>query len=729
MKLPGMLVGKALRSRLPHAKILNLDVSKAARVPGVRAILTGHDCPKRKYSCRGGPVADETPLARDKVRYIGEEIAALAAVDTDTAEEALSLIRVDYQELRPVFDPARALEADAPLIHGDDGNLVTLLEITRGEIETALADSYLVSEDIFATKPVAQCSMEGQACVAQFDPNGRLTLWPSCTSPFWVRQSAANYLGLKESDISVIQLFVGGSFGAKSGAAHGLHLICALLALKSNWLVKMANTREEEFITSRPAVSVTIKLKTGVKKDGTLLAKDAKVLADAGAYAGVTPAALDVIAIRMDNLYRCPNIRSLIQLAYTNNPPNGGYRGFGNPQMAFALESQMDIIADKLSIDPLELRLKNAVQAGDLTVHGWKIGTCGLNDCLKQAAHAADWEKKRQKKELGRGLGLACMIHVSGNRGAAGNFDGSSAIVEVNRDGTAILLSGEGDVGQGASTVLAQIVAEELGADLDHVRVSTADTDFSPYCLGAWADRVTTIGGMAVKLAAADARRQLLVVAAEELEANPADLMVKQGKIYVKGSPQRCLTIAAAASLALYRPGGKPIIGMAAYDPDTVVPDPRTLYGNASPDYVFGVQIAEIKVDKESGGTEVINFVAANDLGCAVNPMAAEGQIEGAAAQGIGFATSEEVIKENGQVVNASFGDYGILGVADMPRVQTILVEPGSPNGPYGAKGVGEPGMVPSLAAIANAIFDAVGVRIKDLPLTSEKTFRAIRGI
>lgn len=722
VNMPGMLYGKILRSPLPHAKILKMDVSKAERLPGVKAVITAEGTPKIKY---GAVIQDRFFLALDKVRYIGEEVAAVAAENEHIAEEALDLIEVEYEELPAVFDPEEALNSNAPQIHEGRGNIAAHHKIFRGDIEKGFRESHHIFEDSFCTSSVTHCCIETHPCVANMDATGKITLWASVASPFQVRQTLSRVLNMPEAKLRIIQPFIGGAFGGKV-EMKPIHPICALLAKKTGRPVKMVNSREEEFATTNPRVPSIVKLKTGVKKDGTIVAKQAEIITDGGAYTGLGPAILDVITIRMDNIYRFSNIKTEAKLVYTNKVPVGPFRGFGNPQRAFAVESQMDMIAEKLGMDPMEIRLKNAVQAGDITAHGWKIHSCGLSECIRQSAQLARWQEKRTNKSPKRGIGMACGIHVSGNRPAF-NYDGSTALIKVNLDGTFHLVTGETEIGQGAATTLAQIAAEELGVSLEDIEVVPVDTDFSPFCLGSFADRVTTIGGKAVQLAASDAKGQLFHTAAEALEVSDTDLESKDRRIYVKGSPERGMSISEVARIGLYRGGGAPVIGKASYDPDTVVPDPKTLYGNSSSDYAFVCQVAEVEVDTETGQVTVLNFVAAHDLGKAINPMTAEGQIQGALVQGLGFALTEKLVNDAGKIVNPNFLEYNILYALDIPKIKPILIETQNPTGPFGAKGLGEPALVPTAPAIANAIYDAVGVRIKELPITPEKVLKALK--
>ena len=724
LKFPHMLYGKILRSPHPHAKILNIDIRKAKKVPGVKAVITAKDTPQIKW---GAFIEDQTIFAVEKVRYIGEEVAAVAAVDEYTAEEALQLIQVDYEILPAVFDPEEAVLPGAPLIHEEAKNNIALrLDINRGDIQAGFNESDDIIEERFATSLVHQCYTEPTASVASVDINGRLTVWAPVQYIFLARRRWAKALDMDVSHLHVIQSKVGGGFGGKTADENSTPICCVLTKVTGK-PVKIVLTREEEFVAGRPRVPAVIYLKMGVKKDGTFMAKEARIFGDNGAYSGKGPSTILTTAIRPDSLYRYKNIKTEAYLVYTNKVPTGAYRGFGNPQMAFASESFIDMVADRLRMDPLEIRLKNAVQTGDVTAHGWKIRSCGYSECIGKAASVAGWrEYKEAKPSLkGIGIGIAGVIHVSGNKHFG--FDGSNIFIKISEDGRTKIISGEGDLGQGANTVLTQIAAEELGIPLKDIEISQADTEFTPFCFGAFGSRVTTIAGNAVRLAAADAKRQLIEIASQVLEESPTDLICEGGRIFVRGAPERYLTIAEVIQAGLFKLGNINVLGQGSFDPDSEVPDPKTKYGNISSAYEFGAHVAVVRVCEETGNVEILDFVAAHDVGRAINPMLVEGQIEGGVAQGIGYALLEDMQLKNGKVLNPNFTDFKVPLAPDLPPIRTIMVETYDPQGPLGGKGLGEATIVPTAPAIANAIFDATGVRIKDLPITSEKILKALK--
>ncbi|MFQ5911883.1 MAG: xanthine dehydrogenase family protein molybdopterin-binding subunit [Nitrospinota bacterium] len=718
MKLPRMLYAKVLRSPHPHAKIAHIDTARARKLPGVRAVLTGIEVPPIQW---GSVVDDQTTLAIDRALYVGHEVAAVAAVDEATTLDALELIHVEYLPLPAVFLPEEALGPDAPKVH-ESGNLAGRLDFTRGDPEAGLREADVVLEETYRTSAVSQAYMEPMGTLAQWDREGRLIVWMPCQAIFYARKKIAKALGLSLTKVRVIQSAVGGAFGGKY-VDEPLAMIAALLAQKAGAPVKLLNTRLDEFEAGRPRVPMTIALKMGIKRDGVITAKECKIVADTGAYVGKCLGILGAGAMRMDNHYRQKNVRTEGSLVYTHTLPKGAFRGYGNPQMGFAMEQHLDALAQAIEMDPAELRLKNCTQVGDTTVHGWKIESCEMERCIRAVVERSGWKAKRSSKGTGskrRGIGIACAIHTSGARVYA-DWDGASMQVKVNEDGGVQLLCSEGDVGQGAKTVLAQIVAEELGLSPQEVALSSADTDTSPYGFGAYASRLTLIGGNAARLAAQDARRQILEAAAERLEARPEDLVLKDGSIHVQTSPDRKVSMAEAAAFNLYRKNGRPVVGQGVYDaPNDFVLD-KNLYGNFAPAYEFTAQVTEVEVDTGTGRVEVLDIWVADDAGFVINPLTAEGQVHGAVIQGLGYALTEGLLLAQGQEINGNLADCPLPKAEGSARVHSILVESHDPLGPYGAKGCSEAPINPTAAAIANAIHHATGIRIQELPLTAEK--------
>lgn len=723
ISLPGMLHGKILRSPFPHARILKIDTGKAEKVRGVKAVVTAEDTIKKPW---GAFFADQYPLSLGKVRYVGEEVAAVAAVDPDTAEEALQSIEVEWEELPAVFDAEEAMREGAPIIHeGKERNIAMSFDIERGDVQKAFAESDLIVEDTFESVPQWHCAIETIGSVADYAPSGKYTISMNTQTLFMARYRIAAALGVRETDVRVIQSAVGGGFGGKSCDDNNA-IVAAILSRKAGKPVKIINTREEEFLAgSRPRVNMKIWVKMGFKKDGRIRVKQIRVIADNGAYSGKAPAITGVAALRHDTCYRYSDVKTQAYLVYTNKIPTGAFRGFGNPSAEWAVEQTIDRAAHELGIDPLDLARMNAAEPGYVSPHGNRVTSCELKQCIDKVGEMMDWKKKRAEKKAHRGLGIACTVHVSGKR-HFGDYDGGSATIKINEDGKALILSGEGESGQGAGTAMCQIAAEELGMPIEDVDISVADTDLTTFCLGAFGSRVTYIGGNAVKDAAAKVKQQLFEAAAELLEANPEDLISKDGRIFVKGAEDKAVTVADVARARLFRRGGAPIVASGSFDADSVLQD-ATRYGNESGAYNFGCQAAEVEVDPETGQVKVLNYVAASDCGTVINPVGAEGQVEGSVAQGLGYGLIEGLKMEDGRPVNPNFGDYRIPSMRDMPPLKHAFADSYEPTGPFGAKGLGELGMDPTAAVISNAIFDAVGVRIKTLPITPEKVLKALK--
>ncbi len=736
MAFPGLLVGKVLRSPHPHARIRRIDVSKARRVPGVRAVVTRENSPRVHF---GIILKDELPLAHEKVRYVGDEVAAVAAETEEAALEGLAAIEVEYEPLPAVFDLEEAIREGAPLVHDDVArNMPGGVHVERGDVKTGLARAYKVVEGRYETPMMHQAALEPICCVADWQ-QGVLSLWGPFQSPFLIRQYLlAAPLGLPLSAIRLHQTMVGGAFGGKLDQRH--YLVCALLAMAAGRPVRLLNTLEEELIATRPRMAADIRLCTGWSREGKLLAKQVRILADNGAYTSLSLPILSSMSMRTDSVYRTPCVSVNADLVYTNTCPSGQMRGFGNVQATFAFESHLDEVAGALGMDPVDLRLANATRPGDVSVHGWKMLSCGLEEAITAAAGRIGWTEKRGrdtyragdgKGPVRRGVGLAGNMHVTSNKPFATSitghdFDGSAALVRIHEDGRVTVLTGEVDLGEGVTTTLGIIAAEELGVPLETVRVANVDTEIAPYGLGTYASRVTFMGGNAVQAAAADAKRQLLDVAARALDAPASELEVNDGIISVKGFPHRRLTYAEAAQRG-FAMGLTNVVGRGEFRSEPGAMDVKTKYGNQTMTYSFACHAAEVEVDVETGKVRVLRIVAAHDLGRVINRLGAEGQIDGGVMQGIGFALVEELIRKDGVIRNPSFLDYKIPSSLDAPpAVDAIFVETMDPAGPHGAKGLAETAINPTAAAIANAITDAVGIRVRSAPITPEKILRAL---
>ena len=708
--LPGMLMCKLLPSARSHARIASIDTSKAEALPGVRAVITGVDFPEIRFG--SGALKDRYIMARDKVYYIGEPVAAVAAEDEITAQEAIGLIDVEYEDMEPVVDPLVSLRAGTPPVHPDledyegygftieGGNICTLLDADRGDVDQAFQQADYVFEDTFRSQGINQGFLEPMACVATVEANGRLTVWASTQGPYQVRAQLASVLDIPLSNIRVIPMELGGGFGAKLRLAFEAYP--ALLAMKTGSPVKLINTREEVFTLNGPRHPVTNYLKTGVNKDGTIVAREGYTVFDVGAYLGAGPNSGIGHGL---GAYDIPNFRLRSYAAYTNKVYVGSYRASGVADMTFAVESHMDIIAHKIGIDPLEFRLKNAIKEGDMAVNGSRVPRNGLAECL-----VAVKERLGLPKELpqSHGVGIALCEWRSG----AGP---STAAISVNEDGTVSLLTGSVDI-SGSDTSLASIAAEALGIGIDQVIVARRDTDLAPFTGPSGGSRIVYSQGKAVELAAEDARNKLLALAAERLGVPAGALVCAEGRVYVQDNPPQGYSLGQLASMSVTSRSG-PITGNASLSTLPYAP-------------VFSVQAAEVEVDRETGQVKLTRYVQCQDVGVAINPMAVEGQLEGGAVQGIGRALTEDMQfdPKTGAVRNPSFATYLMPLALDLPDLETLLVRVPSEDGPFGARAVAEPPGFGPPAAIANAIYDAVGVRIRELPLSGERVLAALRG-
>lgn len=735
LKMAGMLYAKVLRSPHPHARILHIDATKARSLPGVVAVVTGKDFP----GSLGATVQDQSFLAGDKVRFVGDAVAAVAAVNLDTAEEALSLIHVEYELLPALFDPVEAMKSREVLIHENlsqyavapgifpvpGTNICNHFKLRKGDPERGFKESDLVLEDTYRSHMVQHAHLETHAAIAQVDSSGKILIWSNTQTPYFNRKALAKSLNLPLNQVRVMVTTLGGGFGGKSYLK--AEPICVALALKSKGRpVKLVFTREEEFGVAPVRHPTIIRCKTGMKKDGTWLAQETELIFDTGAYADIGPRVCRNAGFSAAGPYQVPNVRIDSYCVYTNHPIGGAFRGFGIPQVSWAIESHLDVMAEKLGLDPVDVRLKNAVEEGSLSVTGQVLHSVGLKETLRQAAEKIGWRKASGPY---RGKGIACM-HKSTVTPSS-----SAAFVKLNEDASVTLLCSAVEMGQGSSTILAQIASEELGIPVEKISMVRPDTDVTPYDMASVSSRSTFFVGNAVRRAAADAREQLLQIAAEILEANPQDLLIEAGKVMVRGVPEKAIPIAELPlGEAFYvgakgRGRGRPVLGRGSFTVEDATPlDRETGQGkNPSAFWMYATQAAEVEVDPRSGRVKVLRISSAHDVGKSIHPVAIEGQIQGALVMGVGTALFEEMELEKGRVKNPSFAEYKLPSALDTPEMIPIIVEELHAQGPYGAKGLGEPALAPTAAAIANAIYAAVGVRVKDLPITPEKILEGLR--
>lgn len=740
VKLAGMLHGRILYSQYASAKIKRVDVSRALKLNGVKAILTAEDNPPTKF----GYGKDNVPIKGDVVRSLRDEVAAVAAVDADTAAEALDLIEVEYEPLIPLFDAREAMKADAPLIHPErKSNLFQKYKYSHGDVATGERESDVIVEADFELPYVAHAAMETSVVIASFDHRDHLTLYSTTQIPFLLQRDLAEALGIEGNDIRIIQTAIGGAFG-RGLDIYPYEPIAALLARKAGKPVRISFSRHEEFLAAPMRQPALIHARAGAKRDGKITFRDAYALLDVGAYiswGSVTPL---VMMETTASLYRVPHVKFEADCVYTNNLITGAVRGYGNPQSTFYTETLMERLAQALNIDPVDFRLRNANIPNEENQQGLIITSCGLKECIEAVAaradsglRIADGESRKasnqsfrssaishQPSAIKRGIGFASTLNVGGGARIY-RSDGCGATVKVDDFGHVSLITGSTEIGQGSETILAQIVAEVLGVKVEDVNVLNSDTDVKPWDVGVHASRTTFIAGNAAHIAAMDARRQLFETASELLKAKPEELVARDGFI-VETRNGASLPLEKVARARHYREGGKVILGEGWYDPPTKLVDKDTYKGNISATYGFGTQMAEVEVDTETGKVRVLRLVCANDVGRAINPMAVEGQIEGGAQMGLGYALTEELIVKEGRVMNPDFLDYRLFTSADMPEVESIIIETDDPQGPFGAKGVGEMGGTPTAAAIANAIHDATGVWLTQLPMTPERVLKAL---
>jgi len=714
--IAGMLYGKILRSPYPHARIVCIDTKKARALPGVKAVITADETPKIKFGFVP-QLADKLPLAIDKVRYIGDEIAAIAALDEEIAEEALSLIDVEYEELPAVFEVEEAIRPDAPKIHGNETNIAFKIFRRFGDVEEGFAKSDDIFVDRYSTHRVTHCCLETRGCIAFFAKSGKITVWSTTQTPYGMRNELSRILGIPPSQIRIRKTHVGGGFGSRLVMDMN-EPIATLLSKYTGRPVAIFNTREDEFHYSANRYPFMVELKTGVKKDGTLVARKATVLVDNGAYNERGTSTLANAASSFIYLYRTRHIYFEGSLVYTNNLHGSAFRGFGNPQITFAMECQMDRISEKLGIDPAEIRLKNIFNSGEETASGAVIRGSGLYESIKRAVRESGWSVRRgERTSENIGTGMAITIHTGGGVRSY-KYNAADAFINVHEDGKATVLVGVSEQGQGATTVLTQIVAEETGIPLSDITISQTDTDINPVDSGCFGSRSTYVLGNAVRSGAIDVKKQMLATSAEVLKANSSDLEMKFGSIYVKGSVAPSLS--AKDAIQAHYGKGRPLSGRGRFVDEIPELDAVSGYGSFFPAYSYSCTIATVQVNPDNGNVDVLELVSANDLGKILNPLGAEGQVEGSLLQGLGYAFFEEVRMRNGQITNGSFLDYNLPTALELCPIKVVLLECSEDSGPYGAKGIGESPLVSVAPAIANAIYDAIGVRLNDLPFKKE---------
>jgi CO/xanthine dehydrogenase Mo-binding subunit len=742
IEIKDMLHAKILHSPYAHARIKDIDTSEAEALPGVHAVLCYKNVPRVIHTTAGQSWPEPSPydmvMFDNKVRYVGDRVAAVAAETEEIAEKALSLIKVEYEPLPAVFDPERAMDEGAPVIHDEPDckylipvsynpkrNQCAHIELEAGNFEQGIKEADFVIEHKFKVHHQQHCSIEPHSCICYFDHLGRLVIRSSMQVPFHVRRIVAQCLQVPERMIRVIKPRIGGGFGGKQEMV--IEDVCAMLAMRTKRPVKLVYTREEEFTSARVRHPMVMWAKTGVKKNGTITAIMLKVLSNAGAYGTHAMTVMNNTCAKALPLFRCENIKWVADAVYTNLLPGGAFRGYGVTHAAFVMGVMMDEMAEAIGMDPVNFWKMNTIKEGEThpifrilseTGRGVEmaVGSCALPECIDRGAETFGWKDKRERYKnqpqgpVRYGVGMSCMVQG----GTVPMLDMASASAKINDDGSFNLMIGAADLGTGADTVLAQIFAETLDIPIEDVIVYSGDTDLTPFDKGAYASATTYVAGMAVLKTATKIKEQILEVAADILEEPKQDLVLRN-KGVVSGKTGKRVEFGEIAKRALHR---KDQFQIAATDSAVSKLSPQS----------FAAHFAEVAVDTETGQVKVLSYVAASDCGTAVNPKLLEGQVEGAVLMGMSYALTEEFIfDENGKVLNPSFSGYKIFSAVDIPKITTILIPSYEPTGPYGAKTAGEVNVNGPLPAISNAIYNAVGVRMYESPFTPEKVLRAIK--
>jgi len=733
--LPRMLFCKILRSHLPHALIKSVDVSKALALPGVFAVVTGKDFPI-PYGIL--PVSqDEHALCVDKVRFIGDPVAAVAAIDEDVAFDAMNLIEVEYEALNTISTIEEAVLIDEPRIHdyGDGGNVHKKVSLEFGNLEEGFAEADLIREDTFFYEGNTHLPMEQHAAVAHFDSDGKITLWSSTQTPHYVHRALAKVLGLPASHIRVIATPNGGGFGGKSDPFNHEVVVCKLSMITGR-PVKVTLTREEVFYCHRGRHPVLMHVKTGVKNDGAITAMHFQSYLDGGAYGSYGVASTFYTGALQTVTYEVPRYKFQGIRTFTNKPPCGPKRGHGTPQPRYALEVQLDKIAEQLQLDPVEIRRQHLVAPNSVTANYLRIGSMGLGACIDKVVEGSRWKERfswdqgNRKLPFGKGIGVACSSYICG----AGlpiywnNMPQSGVQLRLDRQGGVCVMCGSTDIGQGSDSILAYIVAEVLGIDPFDIRIVTADTDLTPVDLGSYSSRVTLMTGNAAIQAAERARELLVMAVAEKLGVPIENLSLAERRVFDVENPEVGVSFAEAIVLAESKFGTIGTVG--SYTPPRSPGKFKGAGVGPSPAYSYSAAVAEVDVDPDTGIVVVERVWIAHDIGRSINPMLVIGQVEGSVYMGLGEILMEEMVyRENRNVVHKfpSMLEYKSPTTMEMCDVKTYLIEDPDPNGPYGAKEVGQGPLLPVPPAVANAVYNAVGVRIDEVPITPEKVLRALK--
>lgn len=716
--LRNMVYGRLVHSPYAHARIVDIDIGAALALPGVRAVLLAKDIPENRN------VGEEHGwiLAEKEVCYIGDPVAIVAADSEEIAAQAAELVRVEYEELPAVFYMEDALKEGAPLVCPDtDSNLLMDQHSVRGDVEGDFERADLVLTHTFHFPHILQGYLEPNSATATYI-NGELTVYGGHQAWHRLKNQIAVCCQVPLNKVIVRPQNMGGAFGGKSEQV--TPIMAALVAMKTRRPAKITRTRAEEFYDAHPTVEMEVKVTMALDKEGHFLSRKTEYLGDVGAYGVAGTWVLGVAAYRADTTYKFHSVEVWCKGVRLNRTPTAAYRGYGNQQAHFALESMIDMAAEQLGMDPADLRSMNYIDPDSISIHGYHISSCGLQDCLKRAKELIGWEEIRGNHVHGRGVGCASLVHASGSRAGDPEFPGDSAMLQCSMDGQLTVWAGESEFGQGAKTVMAQVVAEEFGVDPQTVRVELGDTQLTPFATGTHGSKLTTILANAV-LAACDNAKKIILDEITLLTGS-GKLQIENGNV-VNRRGDVIMSLSEALREVCLKRSGAPVVACAEYRPAAVLLD-ETGYGNLAPTYPFGVQAAQVEVDEETGEIHVKKIVAVHDSGRIINPQMAAGQVYGGVTQAFGFSMMEQLgINEQGLLHGGTFLEYKMPTMLDVPELVAAFVETQDPHGPYGAKALGEPPIVSVLPAIANAVYDATGLRLDDAPFTPRKVLQAIR--
>jgi 4-hydroxybenzoyl-CoA reductase subunit alpha len=725
--VPGMLFGKILHSPHPHARIRTIDTSKAEALAGVKAVATGRDAPN-PYGIL--PIGhDERVFALDKVRYIGDNVAAVAATTLEIAEQALDLIEVGYELLPAWFDPLKSMKAISDWIHEQKPmNIEKEYHHEFGSPDQGFAEAAFLREERYYAAEVTHAAMEPHSTLAVWEPDGRLTVYSSTQVPYYLHRTISEVCEMPMSQIRVIKPLVGGGFGGKSEVIP-LEVAAPVLANKACRPVKITYTREEVFYAHRGRPITLVDLKVGLTREGRVSAVAARVVQDGGAYCGYGPVTVLYSGALLGAIYDIPNVRFDGYRVLTNKPACGAMRGHGTVNVRFAFEAMLDALAHDAGIDPAELRRRNLLKAPCVTPNGLRVTSYGLPECIEKVVERSGWAEKKGRLPYGRGIGLACSHYVSGaaNPIIRSNMPHTTVHIKIDRDAAVTLYTGASEIGQGSDTIQVQIVAEALGVRLERIKLVAADTELTPVDLGSYSSRVTFMAGNACLEAAKNMRAQIFGAVGRKLGCDPALLDVRDDRVFSIDDSRLQLRFDEAVALALDFHGA--LVAKGTYAPPEEARGGKFKGAGVgpSPSYSYSAQVAEVSVDPETGRVLVHRVIAAHDCGKALNPLCVEGQIEGSVYMGLGQALQEEMIWNNGRLMNPTLLEYRIPSTLETPEIESIIVESMDPEGPFGAKEAGEGSLAATIPAIANAVYDAVGVRINTLPITAEKVLAALR--